>query len=262
MGKKLALTHGSRPYRRLASVPVRRAASTASAPARDLVTQFDACAVRLHDARHAVEEHATFCVRNRLQLDQPLIARLLDAVEHAEARLAQEHHLLVGYGGTDRPEWLSAGETVLRFGWATHAYVRGALEWCSPSTAQSRAVQFFDVAAQNSTEINYARYGADAVEDLEHHVADVLAVPPGTHAVSATSSGVAAYTLIEAVLLRHRLCPGDAVLIAPTVHFEQVEQLTALPYFHTVHSAKHDVDGLLADVRRHRPRCQIGRAHV
>ncbi|HEY0449913.1 PLP-dependent transferase [Actinophytocola sp.] len=274
MNKKPVLTHGrTRPYRRLTSVPTASAVPEPrgshadpvrtghvghpdnSSPARELLEQFDACAARLRIARHAIEEHATFCVRSRLPLDQPLIARLLDAVRHAEARLAQERHLLVGHGGTGRPEQLSAGETVLRFGWATYSYARGALEWCSPSTAQSRAVQFFDVGAQNSAEANYARYESSAVADLERHVADVLVVPPGTHTVSATSSGVAAYTLIEAVLLRHRLCPGDAVLIAPTVHFEQVEQLTALPYFPVLRGSGHGVDDLLDEVRRHRPRC-------
>ncbi len=271
------LVHGrTRPHRRLTLVPNRSAEpapgpapvdavrtghfaqpgiGSTSAPARELLVQFDSCTVALCDARDAIEAHATFCVRNRLPLDQPLIARLLDAVRHAEARLRQERHLLVGHAESDRPEQLSAGETVLRFGWATYSYVRGALEWCSPSTAQSRAVQFFDVGTQNSPEVNYARYETSAVEDLEGHIADVLGVPAGTHTVSATSSGVAAYTLIEAVLMRHRLRPGDAVLIAPTVHHEAVEQLIALPYFHTVHSSAHRIDDLLADVRRHRPRC-------
>lgn len=271
------LVHGrGRTHRRLASVPIkpdplpdgttthipdytgrfwRSGTSTTSAPARELLVQFDSCTVALCDARDAIEEHARFCVRNRLPMDQPLIARLLDAVRHAEARLRQERHVLVGHGESDRPEKLSAGETVLRFGWATYSYVRGALEWCSPSTAQSCAVQFFDVGAQNSPELNYARYETSAVESLERHVADVLGVPAGTHTVSATSSGIAAYTLIEAVLLRHRLRPGDAVLIAPTVHYEAVEQLVALPYFHTVRSQAHRIEDLLGDVRRHRPRC-------
>jgi cystathionine beta-lyase/cystathionine gamma-synthase len=256
-----ALTRGrSRPHRWLTSVPTPAAesedtvAGTTSAQARDLLVQFDTCAGRLREARRAVEEHAKYCVRNRLPLDQQLISRLLDAVRHGEVRLMQERRMLAGYRDADPPERLSAGETVLRFGWATHSYVRGALEWCAPSTAQSRAVQFFDVATQYSPEINYARLGSDAVEDLERHIADVLATP-GTHMVSATSSGVAAYSLIEAVLLRHRLRPGDTVLIAPTVHFEPVEQLTALRYFRVMRATGHRVEDLLAAVRRHRPRC-------
>jgi cystathionine gamma-synthase len=249
----------SRPHRWLTSVPAAGdtegvVAGTTSAQAWDLLVQFDTCTGRLRAARHAIEEHAQYCVRNRLPLDQPLITRLLDAVRHAEVRLLQERRVLAGYTKADPPERLSAGETVLRFGWATHSYVRGALEWCAPSTAQSRAVQFFDVSAQYSSEVNYARYESSAVEDLERHIADVLAAP-GTHTVSATSSGVAAYTLIEAVLLRHRLRPGDTVLIAPTVHFEPVEQLTALRYFRVMRATGHRVDDLLAAVRRHRPRC-------
>jgi cystathionine gamma-synthase len=230
---------------------------TESAPgpsASELLVQFDACTFQLRDARRTIDNHATYCLRNALPVDQSLITRLLDAVTHAVERLEQERFLLAGSGGTDRPEELSAGEAVVRFGWATNSYVRDALEWCAPATGQAHAVQFFDLCAQNSPQTNYARYETCAVEDLERHIADVLAVPD-THTVSATSSGIAAYTLIEAVLLRHRLRPDDTVLIAPTVHFETVEQLTALPSIHVVRASGHEVADLLADVRQHQPRC-------
>ncbi len=256
MTRKLALEHGhSQPHRLLASVPTMRTETTPGPSASELLVQFDACSFQLRDARRAIDEHATYCLHNGLPLDQPLIDRLLDAVRHAERQLEQEHTLLVGSGDSELPERLSAGETVLRFGWATNSYVRDALEWCAPSTAQSHTVQFFDPSAQNSRDTNYARYETSAVADVERHIADVLAVPADTHTVSATSSGIAAYSLIEAVLLRHRLRPDDTVLIAPTVHCETVEQLTALHYFRILRGSGHAVADLLADIRKHQPRC-------
>lgn len=256
MTRKRVLEHGwTRAPRRLASVPAMRTECAPGPSANELLVQFDACSLQLHDARRAIDEHATFCLRNGLPVDQPLLDRLSETVGHAVAQLEQEHSLLAGSGGTERPETLSAAETVLRFGWATNSYARDALEWCAPSVAQAGAVQFFDPDVQNSRETNYARYETSAVEDVERHIADVLTVPADTHMVSATSSGIAAYTLIEAVLLRHRLRPGDTVLVAPTVHCETVEQLLSLRYFDIRRATGHGVADLLDDVRRLRPRC-------
>lgn len=222
--------------------------------AADLLVQLASCDDRLRAAGRAVREHARYCVRGRLPVDQPVIARLTDAVEHARARVAQERALLFAYGTDDRPQLLSGGELVVRFALSTYAYVRDALEWCAPATDQAHAVQFFDPSTQHSPVPADARHGDASVREVERQTAELLGLTD-THTVSATSSGHAAYTLVEAVLLRERLRPGDIVLTAPTLHHDTVDQLTTLPFTHTLPVEGHTVDDLLSAVVRHRPRC-------
>jgi cystathionine beta-lyase/cystathionine gamma-synthase len=222
--------------------------------AADLLVQLASCDVRLRAAGRAVREHARYCERAMLPVDQPVIARLLDAVEHARARVAQERALLFAHGTDDRPQLLSGGELVVRFALSTHAYVRDALEWCAPASAQAHAVQFFDLAAQHSPVPADARHGDASVREVERQTAELLGLS-GTHTVSATSSGHAAYTLVESVLLRERLRPGDIVLTAPTLHHDAVDQLTTLPFVRTLPVEGHTVDALLSAVVRYRPRC-------
>lgn len=222
--------------------------------AADLLVQLVSCDDRLRAAGRAVREHVRYCERDRLPVDQPVVARLLDAVEHARARVDQERSLLFAHGTDDRPRLLSGGELVVRFALSTYAYVRDALEWCTPASAQAHAVQFFDLAAQHAPVPADARHGESSVREVERQTAEVLGLP-NTHTVSATSSGHAAYTLVEAVLLRERLGPGDIVLTAPTLHRDAVDQLTALPFVRTLPIEGHIVDDVLSAVARYRPRC-------
>jgi hypothetical protein len=174
--------------------------------AADLLVLLSTCDERLRAAGLAVREHARYCQQARLPVDQPVIARLVDAVEHARARVAQERSLLFAHGTDDRPRLLSGGELVVRFALSTYAYVRNALEWSAPAGAQAHVVQFFDLAAQRSPVPTEARHGEASVREVERQTAALLDVP-ATHSVSATSSGQAAFALVESVLLRERLRP-------------------------------------------------------
>jgi cystathionine gamma-synthase len=223
--------------------------------AADLIEQLGTCGRELQKAQRDVDQFAAYCVRNQLPVDQPVIARLIDAVRHAKSRIAQERRVLSWQFDAGSPEALSAGEVVLRFGLATIAYVRGSLEWCSASSAQSRIVQFFDLEAQGSQTAGYERHDNRSLRDVERQLLETLDLPADKLAVSATSSGVAAYTLVEAFLLRERLRPDDTVLIAPYIYHEVAEQLTALPHFRVVRAASYDTEDLLTHVVRYRPRC-------
>jgi threonine dehydratase len=222
----------------------------------DLLAQLDSCDERLRAAGRAVREHARYCERNRLPVDRPVLGRLPDTVDHARARIAQERPLLAGSGPGDRSRQLSAGELVLRFGLATHAYARDALEWSSPAGTQAHAVQFFDLAVQRSPVSADARHGGASAREVERQTCVLLGLPD-TYTVSATSSGQSAYALVEAVLLRERLLPGDIVLAAPTAHLDAVDQLAALPFIRTIPVGGHTIDDLLSAVVRYRPRCLL-----
>ncbi len=218
----------------------------------DLADHLARCSAELHLVHHELGEFLQHCRREHLVVADELLSDLAHAALVAATRVDTQACRLAHAPG---PDCQALAESVLRFGLATLAYTRGALEWCSPSYAQARAVQFFAVRAQNSPTVNYERYGHHALHRVESQLLAMLDLSPDTHAVSATSSGVAAYSLIEAFLLRERLRPGDIVLTAPYLYFEAGQQLGTLPFVRVKRSDDYDVATLLADAERLQPRC-------
>lgn len=214
----------------------------------DLVEALDTCAWDLRAARHDIEQFTAYCRLHALPVDQPVIAALQAAAQQAAERIAERRQSILAGAGP------ATGELALRFGLATLAYVRGALEWRSAAFDQSMTVQFFDLRAQGSPPVNYERYDHHSVGRVEEQLLEVLGLAPDRHAVSATSSGVAAYTLVESFLLRERLRNGDRVLMAPYIYFEASEQLTTLPFVRVERAPGYAVEQIIADVVHYRPR--------
>ncbi|MGA8806789.1 MAG: pyridoxal-phosphate dependent enzyme [Thermoanaerobaculia bacterium] len=120
-------------------------------------------------------------------------------------------------------------ELAIRVGMNVYSALSGGLEWCSPAYSQAVVPQFFDLAAQDNGGVNYERYGHSETARIEAQLQDVLNIPPDRWGVMVTSSGMAAYTLIEGLLLRHRVDRDTAVVTAPYIYFEAAEQLEQLP---------------------------------
>ncbi|MEV6694594.1 PLP-dependent transferase [Micromonospora sp. NPDC051196] len=219
----------------------------------DLVEALDICALDLQAARRDIDEFVGYCERNLLPVDKPVVAALVAAAHAATERITEQRQLLLTQP-TVHAGQLSASELAFRFGLATLSYVRGALEWRSAAFDQSLAVQFFDLRAQGSPIVNYERYEHDPVRRVEAQLLGILGLSSERHSISATSSGVAAYTLVEAFLLRERLRNGDLVLMAPYIYFEASEQLTTLPFVRVERASGYGVDEIIADVVLYRPR--------
>ncbi|MCP2097837.1 MULTISPECIES: pyridoxal-phosphate dependent enzyme [Actinosynnema] len=220
----------------------------------ELTDQLSTCLDELGAAVHSLDEHVDYAAENDLVVDEALVRRLRDLAEDTRQRIRWQRDSPAddGEGGADR---FALDQAVLRFGLATVAHVRGALEWCSPSYAQSRVAQFFDTGVQDSPTVNYERYESKSVQRVESQLMEVLDLRPDEHAVSVTSSGMAAYTLLESFLLRARLKAGDTVLRAPYVYFEADEQLAALPFLRFERAPRYSTEEIIAAVRAHRPRC-------
>lgn len=235
------------------SQPYGRAGEPAPGPgtsSADLRTQLESTAVRLRQAVGDLEEFADYCRVNSLPYDQHVLADLRRGCEAASRDIALAEEAMVdGAAG-----WQASGESVLRRSLATLAHARGALEWCSPAYAQSHATQFFDTMAQDSPSVNYERYGHPAARRVEDQLQQVLDLPTDEFAVTVTSSGMAAYSLIEAFLLRERLSPQDTVLLAPYIYFEASEHLQAIPFLRIRRCADYSVQAILAAVAAERPR--------
>jgi threonine dehydratase/cystathionine beta-lyase/cystathionine gamma-synthase len=207
---------------------------------------------RLSDARAELDEYADYCARADVLIDADLVGQVRSDCERAAQRLID----VLGYpADDDHPEAAARVDMVLRHAANVVAAAQAAFDWCAPSHAQARVSQFFDVGAQDSPSANYERYDSVAVTRVEAQLAEVFGLDPQTQVATATSSGMAAYTLIEAFLLRYRLRAGDTVLLAPYVYFEAVEQICSLPSVRIVTAPSYSVDGLVDAVLRERPRC-------
>ncbi|QKG18664.1 pyridoxal-phosphate dependent enzyme [Actinomadura verrucosospora] len=226
----------------------------ASDPEADQDEQVRAWTRKLDEVLAELDEYADYCDRAGVLLVPDLVEQVRASCETARRRLAE------AAGERDAaadPDRMVRVEVVLRHAANAAASAQAAFDWCAPSHAQARVGQFFDVGAQDSPGANYERYGSVAVAEVEAQLTEVLGLDPERHCATATSSGMASYTLIEAFLLRHRLSPGDTVMIAPYVYFEAAEQICSLPSVRTVVASSYSVDGLVADVLRHRPRCLL-----
>lgn len=236
-------------------VEFRSAAADAAEQVADLSEQFDVCLGELRAARHQVEEYAEYCARNELPVDGPVLTQLTTATQQVRMRMIRQQRSLLEVSAEDAAELLGASEQVLRFGLSTLAYVRHSLEWAAKSYAQSEQVQFFGTQTESWPTMNYDRNGTHAaVTRVERQLLEVLDLSPDDFGIGVTSSGMSAFTWVEAFLLRDRLRAGDTMLLAPYIYYESAQQLTALPDLRTERASGYEVEEIIGDVLRHRPK--------
>jgi threonine dehydratase len=134
------------------------------------------------------------------------------------------------------------------------AFVDTFSAWQAPSQAEATAATFSRVVSQDGARADYARFGSRPVAELEEQLLGVAGFDPARASLLMTSSGMAAYTLLESYLVRHVLRPGDAVLLPEYVYFETHEQITSLPGIRVVVEPSNDPATIVAAVLQHRPR--------
>ena len=121
-------------------------------------------------------------------------------------------------------------EPTLRSAYRLLSALGNLAAWGAPATQESHAVASFPVAAPRDV-VAYSRFGSLDIAAQEVAYTAMLGFNPLRARLLLTSSGMTAYALIEAYLLRDVLQPGDGVLLHPSVYFETREQLQGLPQF-------------------------------
>lgn len=127
------------------------------------------------------------------------------------------------------------------------------LDWRAAPYAQSIQAAFFKERSLVTSGINYNRSEGERVEKLEMQLAEMLNLGD-ERGVLMTSSGMAAYNLIESYLLREVLKPGDTVYIPNAFYCEAIEQLEQLPHINLVQGGTFDMDEILCSIKSLRPR--------
>ena len=107
----------------------------------DLLARLDECARELAAARTDLIEYQAYRDRNRLPVDESVVAGLVASVQRAVRHVDEQRAALAvppaaaAVVPAGRDDAVSAGEVVLRFGRSTLTYVRGALDTALPDAA-------------------------------------------------------------------------------------------------------------------------------
>jgi cystathionine gamma-synthase len=102
--------------------------------------------------------------------------------------------------------------------------------------------------------VAYARYGSAEIVAQEAAYARMLGIDPRCARLLLTSSGMAAYALIETFLLREVLDSGDRIVLNPGIYFETRHQLQSLSYFDVKIARGGAREDMLDAIREHHPR--------
>lgn len=239
MPRRTTFRFGDRTRPPAADRPVLTAVVTppAGLPARaaGLVGQLDRCLREVHALQRELDDHVDRCRLAGIPVNDAIVARLVDTTRLTKRQLAGQQQLLLGNAGPVPAGELAAVEQVLRYGLASLAHVRGAMALCAPQRNGGRLPKAEEPAAR-----------------VERQLLEVFGLSPDDHAVTVTSTGEAASTLIEGFLLRERLRPGDTVLFTAHAAPAATAQWRSLSFVDVVTAAGPDVP---AAVARHRPRC-------
>lgn len=144
-------------------------------------------------------------------------------------------------------------EPTLRSAYRLIGVLGSLAAWSAPATQESHALASFPVAGARDG-VAYSRFGSPEVAAQESAYASMLGFDPPHARLLLTSSGMTAYALIEAYLLREVLRPKDCILLHPSVYFETRRQLVSLSQFASRTAAGGSRADMLAAIAACQPR--------
>jgi cystathionine beta-lyase/cystathionine gamma-synthase len=143
-------------------------------------------------------------------------------------------------------------EHTLRCAYRLAGAIGGLVASNAPAAQESTTVDCHSPAERNA--VGYARYGSAEIVAQEEAYARMLGIDPTGARLLLTSSGMAAYALIETFLLREVLGCGDRIVLNPGIYFETRHQLQSLAYFDIRVARGGGREDMLDAIREHRPR--------
>jgi cystathionine gamma-synthase len=126
-------------------------------------------------------------------------------------------------------------------------------ERASPAYDQSKTVWWFDPSYHQSDGLNYDRYGAPDVRAFEARLLKALGLGDERIPLKLllTSSGVAAFTVLQQFLMSKVLVAGDTIVTSPYLYFECFEHLRLVSHVHVVASSTFDAEDIIATAEKH-----------
>lgn len=160
-------------------------------------------------------------------------------------------------------------KTMYRVALQEYSFVKNSLAWCSASSSQSKRIMFFTPAENNENAVNYDRYGSLLLKEREFALQQSLGFDVEKTDLLLTSSGQAAYTVIESFLIRNLLSEKPTIVSSPYIYFENLEQIQALKNINFIVSESWKLEDLIELVEKNcaevlfiDPLANLGTLHV
>lgn len=133
------------------------------------------------------------------------------------------------------------------------SFVGSFFERASPGYDQSRTLWWFDPAYHQADGLNYDRYGATDVAKFEAQLLKALGMGASRTPLRLmlTSSGVAAFTVLNQYVMNKVLKGGDTIVLSPYLYFESFDHLRTLSHVRVVNSETFDAEDIIATAERH-----------
>lgn len=126
-------------------------------------------------------------------------------------------------------------------------------ERASPSYDQSKTVWWFDPLYHQSYGLNYDRYGAPDVREMEATLLKALNLGHDKLPLKLllTSSGVAAFTVLQQFVMSKVVSAGDTIVISPYLYFECFDHLRLLNHVKVVNAKSFAAEDIIAEAEKH-----------
>ena len=133
------------------------------------------------------------------------------------------------------------------------SFVGSFWERASPAYDQSKTVWWFDPAYHQSEGLNYDRYGASDVKEMEGNLLKSLGLGHEKQALKLllTSSGVAAFTVFQQFVMSKVVTAGDTIVISPYLYFECFDHLRLLNHVNVVNADSFSAESIIEAAEKH-----------
>lgn len=203
-----------------------------------------------------IGEHVDYCASNKIRVDRSAILAAGQIVSSVLKHLDGMKDIDLDPQLPPTDYGAKVTNLLQKYRMLLHAVsnVSNILNWKSPSYDQSMDTMFFALDSQKSHEINYDRYRSANLTKLEKHLTSTLSLDNSKYNLLMTSSGMAAYNLIESYLLRYVFRQDDLVFLPHYIYFETYEQISRLPMIKVIKSNIYDVTHICEFILKNQPR--------
>ncbi|HVV69160.1 MAG TPA: pyridoxal-phosphate dependent enzyme [Patescibacteria group bacterium] len=174
--------------------------------------------------KEEIDAHLHFCDSENLPYDSQLTAILKNYLEQIDQQIDQLYPLPQSYDFKE----LNLIENKIRWLLQALSHVSSAIDWRAAAYDQSHITQFFSLSSQENPGVNYDRYNCPQLKRIEEQLSLIFNIPRDLCGITITSSGMAAFSLIESFILRYCVTSNSTFLMTPYIYFEAKEQLESL----------------------------------
>ena len=206
-----------------------------------------------------LDEYIEYCEGEKLYIDYATI-------EYIKKEVTNLINLMIS---VDEKDDICKLRDVYRIAIQQYSFIRNSLAWCSASSNQSKKAMFFSPAENNENACNYDRYGSLLLREKEIKLQQSLGFDIEKTDLLMTSSGQAAYTVVESFLLRNVLSKNPTVVSCPYIYFENLEQIQSLKNINFIVSESWDIQYMIDLVEKNSaevlfidPLANLGTLHI